>query len=166
VNVLFIGDSLMVGAEPLIQLNASRRAVDSRVGRNVGEGLREVVKFRGIPWDFVLVSLGTNDWYLNTPSWFDSQLMRMRTIVGPHPVIVWSTIHRPLADSTNGYTHWNAALRKRAKGSSGHFRVADWSHELAKEASPDKSLLSKDGVHPNKAGYAVLAKLFREAVLL
>lgn len=152
-RVLVVGDSLEVGTAPYLrgQLRGiAALAVDARVGRPSGEGLR-VLRAKLSPADDVVVfDLGTND---GSPAVLGADLAGAAAAVGGRCLVV-STIVRPqLGGPLTGVVDSFASAH-------GNVQVVPWRETVA----GSRGVIRGDGVHATPRGYALRAKLVAETI--
>lgn len=158
-ELLLIGDSLAVGFGPALkkQLRGWRVSIDARVGRPLREGLR-VLRRQGSKAPAILAfSLLTN----NSPRQAGELATAVRaTATRSGGCAVWATIVRPAYDGMT-YVATNRMLARLADGQLAlGLRIVDWAGAVA----ADRSLLADDHVHATPAGYAMLARMYADAI--
>lgn len=152
-RVLVVGDSLEVGTAPYLRgrlRGVDALAVDARVGRPSGEGLR-VLRAKLSPADDVVVfDLGTND---GTPAVLGADLAGAAAAVGDRCLVV-STIVRPrLGGPLTGVIESFASAHPNVQ-------VVPWRETVA----GSRGVIRGDGVHATPSGYALRAKLVAETI--
>jgi hypothetical protein len=165
-RLVLVGDSLAVGMRALLPaaLPGWRVEVHAKVGRAVGEGLRILDGLRLQPGSpsaplVVAASLFDND----APTNLGALGQAVRATVaraGPGGCAVWATLSRPPLRGV-GFGAANRVLEGLAAEprSGGRLVLVPW----ADEARAHPELLGRDRVHPTRAGYAVLARLYAQA---
>lgn len=170
-----IGDSITVGAQPVLQLvftqmgfssvsiNAekSRRieVTEGKVGPRAGLDVAKYVLGSGSRPQVWVIALGTNDAGLyKDAAEYRGLIDKMLAIVPRTVPLAWIDNYR--SDHLSGSVLFNQELRATL-GERGHSVVGDWYRECLK---PDAAILGLDGVHPNKRGQLVFAATVRTAV--
>jgi lysophospholipase L1-like esterase len=150
--VLFLGDSLTVGARLWGDLEAAAEAagwsaeVVAEDGRDVGWGLDQVRARDQVP-EVVVVGLGTNPG--TSPATFarDTDALVSELVARGAGTVVWW----PPGDTTDASRAGRAAALRAEAGA--RLQVPDWPAELARH--PD--WLAPDGIHLTNDGYMGLA---------
>ena len=158
-SILFLGDSLTVGARVFGRLRATmvaagwRPEVVAEDGKDVSWGLDQVRRRDRVP-AVVVVGLGTNPG--PSPGAFARDV---RTLVdeltrrGARTILWW-----PPGDRADAARAARAAQLRAAAG--GPLRVPDWPAVLARHPG----WLARDGIHLTPAGYRSLARFLRDQV--
>lgn len=159
-NVYVQGDSLTVGAGPIIKQHLGHSVhnviVDAQVGRFTATGMNRLAHSanakRALVW---VVALGTNDG--PDPSALKRHVTRSLKLAGPQRDVIWLTVERP-----GNYAGVNRMLRK-LDAVDEQLHVVDW----AREVHQNPGLIGGDGVHGTARGYQVRgAMIAREALAL
>jgi lysophospholipase L1-like esterase len=156
--VLVVGDSLEVGTGPYLrgELTGTEVAVDARIGRPSGEGVRVLGQRLRPGYRVVVFDLGVND-NPSQPGALASDLAAARRLAGKRCLVVATLERPPLAGvSVAGL---NRAVESFAAGAP-NVRLVDWHAAVSGRAG----LLSADRVHPNPEGYALRGRLVAEGV--
>ena len=122
----------------------------------------------------VVILCGTNDIAGNTgpmtPEMTEDNIMSMAELAKAHKIKVilcsvlpanhfgWKPNLKP-ADRIVALNSWISAYAK-----SKHFAFVDYYSPMVDEQQGLKKEYSEDGVHPNKAGYAIMEPLVQEAI--
>ena len=143
-RVLLVGDSVMLGASPILRRTIGRRAViDAAVARQFPEGADSVrSRLRRLPRDAaVVIHLGSNGYVKY------ADLHELMKDLSKRPRVVLVTVRVPLEwqDSVN------ALLRHEAKRF-GNVRIADW------HAASEGSDMLVDGAHATPRGMRIYAR--------
>lgn len=157
-NVYVEGDSLTVGAAgPLrrkLDPDIKHLGIDAQVGRFTATGMSRLKHDARARHSKVWVlALGTNDG--PNPAALKRQVARSLRMAGKDRDVIWLTIKRP-----GGYDRVNTMLRSM-DAQYDNLHVVDW----ARVVSQHRGLIGGDGVHGTATGYAVRAKLIRDAAL-
>jgi lysophospholipase L1-like esterase len=146
-------DSVTINAEP-------RRRIE--VGSKPTPGLPVVTYIAATdpPPEMWVIALGTNDAGLYaTNEQYQELIDDVLKVIPASAPLVWVSTYR--ADLLSGCEQFNllmrAALQKR-----GNATVGEWYDQCAKSA---KTILTRDGVHPNANGILVFADTVRQAVV-
>ncbi len=158
-EVLLIGDSLAVGMEaPLkAELQGWKVEVDGLKSRPLAAGM-QILQRQSDPPAILAFSLFTND----TPSSVGALEAAVRaTATRAGGCAVWGTVVRPPYQGAP-YDGVNRRLRQLAKQEqlALGLQIADWDAAVTGEPS----LLAGDAVHATPSGYAVMAKLYADAI--
>lgn len=152
-RVLVVGDSLEVGTAPYLrgQLRGlAALAVDARVGRPSGEGLR-VLRAKLSPADDVVVfDLGTND---GSPAVLGADLAGAAAAVGDRCLVVSSIVRPRLGGPLTGVVESFVSAHPNVQ-------VVPWRETVA----GSRGVIRGDGVHATPRGYALRAKLVAETI--
>ncbi|MEI2715915.1 MAG: hypothetical protein V9E98_02785 [Candidatus Nanopelagicales bacterium] len=154
-NVYVQGDSLTVGAAPVIKHrlgpDVAEVAVDAQVGRFTETGVKRLARDghaqRSRVW---VVALGTNDG--PDPQRLRHFVTRTLSMAGPQREVIWLTVHRP-----GGYGRVNTMLRKY-DAADDRLHLVDW----ARTVQQRPGLIAGDGVHGTAAGYQVRGALISD----
>ena len=156
--ILVVGDSLSVGTTPYLrqQLTGDSITLDGRVGRPSPEAVSVLRSKLTDNYGTVVWDAGVNDGPSN-PSLLARDLAAVGNLVGDRCLVI-ATVSRPPVGGV-GPEGLNKAVRSFANSHS-NVQLVDW-RSFAVE---NKSLISRDGVHPRPAGYQARATLFADAI--
>ena len=149
-RLVFVGDSVMLGASRTIERTFGRRAtVDAAVGRPFPEGAQILMgRLRGLPADAVpVVHLGNNDFI--DPADLDALLARL----AGRPRVVLLTVRVPLP--------WQDSVNRAIRAAAERFpnvQVIDW---YAASGGPG---LLVDGAHMNARGLRLYGRILEDAM--
>ncbi len=149
-RLVFIGDSVLLGASRTVEQTFGRRAVvDAAVGRRFPEGARILeARLEKLPPDAIpVIHLGNNDFI--DPADLDALLARL----ADRPRVVLLTVRVPLP--------WQDSVNRAIRAAPEKFpnvQVLDW---YAASAAPG---LLVDGAHMNPRGMRVYARMLEDAL--
>jgi lysophospholipase L1-like esterase len=153
------GDSLAQGSAPYLvadlpgwELRQSA-ALSRHVAEAEGALLRQGARLEPV----VVLSVGTND-DPRAVGLFDREVRALVAIAGPHRCVVWPNIVRPPAVGTS-YAGFDRVLAEEAVRLP-TLRIVDWASLVRRH----RGWLTRDGVHPNAAGYRARAAAIADAV--
>ncbi|MFV1991899.1 MAG: hypothetical protein ACC652_14295, partial [Acidimicrobiales bacterium] len=158
-SLVFIGDSVMLGAESRIMSDFSGEwnvTFDSKVSRSTKAGLDVVRQKKPAMQNVVVIALGYNDGFSATA--FKSRSYAILDELSGIETVIWLNMRRSLP--TYNYSAANQVLEE-AKTKYPNLIVADWdtrSHEI-----PNSSFGS-DGLHLKPAGATAMAAFIKETV--
>ena len=139
-----IGDSLTEGAKGKIKDKLPGADIDSKVGRQYGEGLK-ILKDNNSEYDTVIMALGTNGAFSQGD--IDDTLE-----AAEDAQVVLMTVGGPNVSSAG-------AVNSLVKGNSSKVNIADWE----KEVNDNPDYIGGDGVHPTEKGQEAFAELIAKA---
>ncbi|MGE0027269.1 MAG: acyltransferase family protein [Thermoleophilia bacterium] len=149
-ELVFVGDSVMLGASRTIESAFGRRAVvDAAVGRRFPEGARILeARLAKLPPDAIpVIHLGNNDFI--DPADLDALLARL----AGRPRVVLLTVRVPLP--------WQDSVNRAIRAAPGRFpnvQVIDW---YAASGGPG---LLVDGAHMNQKGMRLYGHILEDAL--
>jgi hypothetical protein len=149
-RLVFVGDSVLLGAERTVERAFGARAVvDAAVGRRFPEGARILeARLRTLPADAIpVIHLGNNDFI--DPADLDAVLGRLAA----RPRVVLLTVRVPLP--------WQDSVNRAIRAAPGRFsnvQVIDW---YAASGGPG---LLVDGAHMNPRGMRVYRRMLEDAL--
>jgi peptidoglycan/LPS O-acetylase OafA/YrhL/lysophospholipase L1-like esterase len=151
VNVLAVGDSILVDVAPALADALGRVEVDAAIGRQVDDGVAVLESRRAagrLP-EVVIVNLGVNG------PLFKAQFDRAMAALANVDTVIWVnvTVPRDWEDHTNEVLAQNVPRYPNA-------RLVDW-HAVS-AGRPD--LFWKDGYHPRPEGATLYANLVANAL--
>jgi hypothetical protein len=152
-NVFFLGDSVMLGAQPAIfdAFAPWDLTFDAQVSRSTVGGLVVLKARLDEVKDMVVIQMGTNDGVALGPyAQHVDEIMRLLKDV---PLVLWLTIR----EARDYYADTNATLRKTV-AKYPNAQVADWN-----AAAPAEGMYS-DGLHLRPEGGVAMASLIHDAV--
>ena len=154
VNIVAVGDSVMLGAAPALRNDFAGIYIDAKVSRYVGAGLDI---FRGINnegrlGDVVIVGLGTNG---PITGYYESETKALIDYLGNRK-IYWINNYAP---GISWIDENNAYLEKLAKEHP-NIIIIDWASIAAKH----RDWLGDDGIHPNDIGIKEYSKFVHEKI--
>lgn len=171
-SVAMVGDSISalskaVLDEVLMGIGFETVAIDAEPSRRIRVGKKnptnglDIIRFieGSAPPQMWVIELGTNDAGLYAKDEEYQELIdSVLGVIGTDVPLVWVNTYRD--DHLDGCVQFNDLLRRTLEGR-GNATVADWYERCSTEAA---TILTDDGVHPNKAGILVLADTVRSAI--
>ncbi|MEO6122995.1 MAG: hypothetical protein ABIR32_04740 [Ilumatobacteraceae bacterium] len=145
-------ETVMIDAEPSRRIQVGKK--------NPTNGLAVISFIEGAqPPDVWVIELGTNDagLYADDKEYQDL-IDSVLDVIGKDVQLVWVNTYRD--DHIDGCIQFNGLLQATLERR-GNATVADW-YQLC--SAKDATILTKDGVHPNKAGILVMADTVRSAI--
>jgi lysophospholipase L1-like esterase len=158
-SLVFIGDSVMLGAESRIVSDFSGEwnvTFDSKVSRSTKAGLDVVRQNKAAMQNVVVIALGYNDGFSATA--FKSRSEAILNELGDIETVIWLNMRKSLP--TYDYSGANQVLED-AKAKYPNLIVADWdtrSHQI-----PNSSF-GADGLHLRPAGATAMSAFIKETV--
>lgn len=149
-GTLLIGDSILEGLRLLDRGFGPGTVYDTEVSRSILDLPDRLDRHReaGHLPDRIVIHLGTNGWSSEADTLLDRQVSELE---GHRVVLVDVAVDRPWAAAANRSIHAIAARHD-------HVRLVGWQQAVG------PALLRSDLVHPNGAGFDVLARLIGAAV--
>lgn len=164
-GILIYGDSLAIGLSAyaggaFAAAGLPTPKVEGRIGMKAATGLANLrARCTSLP-STVIVSLGTNDFWLSSTTaegWVNS----LAACAGPQRTIIWvNTYLRPRSAVYAGYRNVNRGLL-RAAVRHPNVHIIDWASFVA-----GGGISLRDGVHPFAAGYRLRANFIATAPLI
>jgi hypothetical protein len=148
-SVYFLGDSVMLGAEPYVKSDLGKRWTvdfDAHVDRSTAQGLAIVAARHGVMGNAAVVQLGTNDG--GRPGYYIGEVNHVLQSLRATPLVVWLTIAH-----ARSYYSTDDALLRQTVARYPNALVGDWA------AVAEAGDVYSDGLHLTPAGGKAMARL-------
>lgn len=154
VNIVAVGDSVMLGAAPALRNDFAGIYIDAKVSRYVGAGLDifKGINNEGRLGDVVIVGLGTNG---PITGYYEEETKALVEYLGDRK-IYWINNYAP---GISWIDENNAYLEKLAKDHP-NIVIIDWASLAAKH----RDWLGDDGIHPNDLGVKEYSKFVHDQI--
>ena len=154
VNIVAVGDSVMLGAAPALRNDFAGIYIDAKVSRYVGAGLDifKGINKEGRLGDVVIVGLGTNG---PITGYYEEETKALVEYLGDRK-IYWINNYAP---GISWIDENNAYLEKLAKDHP-NIVIIDWASLAAKH----RDWLGDDGIHPNDLGVKEYSKFVHDQI--
>jgi len=153
--VTMIGDSVMLGAAPALQVDFPTAHIDAVVSRSFGQGfeLAQALRDQGLLGPVVVIHLGTNG------AFSAAQLDQLMQVLAAVPKVIFLNVHVPGRAYQDTVNAMLAAQLPQYKNVA---PLIDWNGITADKSSTD--FFYKDGIHLRPPAQKFYADLIRQAV--